>query len=543
MYDQEPAGHHPPRQQPGTTGMHPDLPQALLACLQNPAAYPHAAATIEHFQTHISHVFVAGDYAYKLKKPVDFGFLDFTTLDKRRAVCHDEVRLNARLAPEFYLGVASICRTPAGYRVAPHGCAPDEIEAEVAVQMRRLPQDGMLNRLAAHGQLTLDHMTDIARQLARFHTDARIGAEVERYGSPDYIRAPVMQNFEQTRPYIGRVVSAAVHAHLRARSETFLQTHAAVFAERVRTGYIVDGHGDLHLRNMCQFEGRVVIFDCIEFNPALRAGDTMNDIAFLTMDLDHRALTGHANRFLNDYLEQTRDYAGLKLLDFYQAYRACVRAKVLAFESDAADDARLRTDVEHNSASYFDLAEQYLVPRRAGILLTCGVSGSGKTTLARQAATYLNGVMVRSDAVRKHLAGVGLLERGAQGVDEGIYTPAMTERTYAALRQHAREILTSHRWAILDAVYGRRSERAAAAALAHELGVPFGILYCQVPRAELERRLDQRSAHGRDVSDATAEILDRQTERFEPPSADEGALFLSSGQQDPSAWLSSLRTR
>lgn len=519
-----------------------DLPPSLLAQLQDPTAYPHPAGAIEHVETHISHVFIAGDYAYKLKKPVDFGFLDFTTLEKRRSACGDEVRLNARLAPHIYLDVVSICRTSDGYRVGLPGCAPGDAEVEVAVRMRRLPQDDMLDQLAARGRLTLDQMTDIARQLAPFHTHPRHAADVERYGGLDSIRAPVIQNFDQTRPYIGRVVSAAVHAHLRSRAENFLQTHAAAFAERVRSGHIVDGHGDLHLRNMCQYEGRVVIFDCIEFNPALRAGDAMNDIAFLTMDLDHRALTAHANRFLNDYLEQTRDYAGLKLLDFYQAYRACVRAKVLAFESDSASDAR-RADVEHESASYFDLAEQYLLPRRAGILLTCGVSGSGKTTLARQAAAYLNGIMVRSDAVRKHLAGIGLLEHAGQAADEGIYTPAMTEHTYASLRQHAREILTSHRWAILDAVYGRRSERVAAAALAHELGVPFGILYCQIPRAELERRLDHRAAQGNDVSDATAEILDRQIKRFEAPTADEGALFLSSGREDPSAWLSSLRTR
>ena len=522
--------------------MNADLPADLLARLKTPAAYPHAADVIEHLETHISHVFLAGDYAYKLKKPVDFGFLDFTTPDKRRAACHDELRLNARLAPQIYLDVVSICRTANGYRVSPDGCAPGETEAEAAVRMRRMPQDGMLDQLAVHSRLTLDQMTDIARQMSQFHGPSRQPADIGRFGDVEHIRAPVLQNFDQTRPYVGRVVSAAVHAHLRNRSETFLQTHAGAFAERVRTGHIVDGHGDLHLRNMCQFEGRVVIFDCIEFNPALRAGDAMNDIAFLTMDLDHRALTSYANRFLNDYLEQTRDYAGLKLLDFYQAYRACVRAKVLAFESDNAGDAR-RADVEHESASYFDLAEQYLLPRRAGILLTCGVSGSGKTTMARQAATYLNGIMVRSDAVRKHLAGIGLLERGGQTADTGIYTPAMTERTYAALRQHAREILTSHRWAILDAVYGRREERVAMAALAHELGVPFGILHCQIPRTELERRLNQRAAQGNDVSDATAEILDQQIKRFEPPTADEGALFLCSGREDPSAWLSSLRTR
>jgi aminoglycoside phosphotransferase family enzyme/predicted kinase len=532
----------PGAMQSGAPGMKPDLPGDLLACLRAPAAYPHAVEAVEHIETHISHVFLAGDYAYKLKKPVDFGFLDFTTPDKRLAACRDEVRLNARLAPDIYLGLASVCRAATGCRVTTEPCAPGETLAETAVRMRRLPQEGMLDQLALHGRLTLDQMSDIARQVARFHMQSGSASGLERYGDPDHIRAPVLQNFDQTRPYIGHVVSAAVHTHLRNRSETFLQTHAHAFAERIRGGHIVDGHGDLHLRNMCQFEGRVVIFDCIEFNPALRAGDAMNDIAFLTMDLDHRALTSYANRFLNDYLAQTRDYAGLKLLDFYQAYRACVRAKVLAFESDNATGAQ-RADVEHESASYFDLAEQYLLPRRAGILLTCGVSGSGKTTLARQAAAYLNGIMVRSDAVRKHIAGIGLHEHAGRGFDEGIYSPGMSERTYAALRQHAREILTSHRWAILDAVYGRRADRLAVAALAHELGVPFGIVHCQVPRAELERRLNARAAVGTDVSDATVEILDHQIGRFESPAADEGALFLCSGREDLSPWLSSLRTR
>jgi hypothetical protein len=303
----------------------------------------------------------------------------------------------------------------------------------------------------------------------------------------------------------------------------------------------VDGHGDLHLRNMCKLDGRVLIFDCIEFNPALRAGDVMNDIAFLIMDLDHHALATHANRFLNEYLELTRDYAGLKLLDFYRFYRACVRAKVMSFESDAVPASERRA-VEQEAASYFDLAEQALAPRAPGLLLTCGVSGSGKTTLARQAAEVLNAVMVRSDAVRKHLAGIPLTIRGKEsGTD--IYTPSMTARTYATLLQHAREVIASGRWAILDAVYGRQSESAAAAALARELRVPFGILHCQAPATELKRRLDRRASEGRDISDATVEVLERQLTHFETPGPEEGPQFAWTGKEDPETWLVSLRTR
>src|SRR4030066_919885 len=430
-------------------------PSPLQAALQQAAAYAHPCREIVHLETHISHVFLAGDFAYKLKKPVDFCFLYFTTLEKRRAACAEEVRLNARLAPDIYLGVVPVCQGETGYRVRPQGCAPGEREIEVLVHMRRFPQEGLLGHLAMTGQLTPDVMTDIARQLARFHASAGRGPEIDQFGSVDSGRTPVTQNFDQTRSYIGRTVSAATHARLRAWSEEFLRTHAALFAERVRAGKIVDGHGDLHLRNMCTLAGRVLIFDCIEFNPALRAGDVMNDIAFLIMDLDHRALAAHANRFLNDYLEQTRDYAGLKLLDFYRFYRACVRAKVMSFESDGVP-ATERRAFEQEAASYFDLAEQALAPRAPGLLLTCGVSGSGKTTLARQAVEVLDGVMVRSDAVRKHLAGLPLTHRGKEsGAD--IYTPSMTGRTYTALLQHARE-----------------------------LHVPFGVLYCRAPPTELK---------------------------------------------------------
>jgi uncharacterized protein len=513
----------------------------MLAALQQPAAYLHPADQIVHLETHISHVFLAGEYAYKLKKPVDFGFLDFTTAEKRRAACADEVRLNVRLAPDIYLGVVPVCHGATGYHVRPQGCAPGEIEVEVLVHMRRFPQDGLLDRLAMAGRLTPDIMTDIAHQLTQFHATAARSPAIDQFGSVASIRAPVLQNFEQTRPYIGRTVSAATHAHLQTWSEEFLQTHAELFATRIRTGKIVDGHGDLHLRNMCKIDGRVLIFDCIEFNPALRAGDVMNDIAFLIMDLHHRALTALANRFLNEYLEQTRDTVGLKLLDFYRVYRACVRAKVMSFESDTVP-ATERHNVELEAASYFDLAEQALAARTPGLLLTCGLSGSGKTTLARQAAEILDGVMVRSDAVRKHLAGIPLAMRGTQS-DSDIYTADMTTRTYRALLQHAREIIASGRWAILDAVFGKQSERVDAAALARELHVPFGILYCVAPHAELVRRLDRRSAEGRDVSDATVAVLEQQLTHFEPPSQDEGPQFAWTGKENPAAWLISLRAR
>lgn len=502
----------------------------LVAALREAATYPHPVADIAHLETHISHVFLAGDYAYKLKKPVNFGFLDFSTREQRRAACLEEVRLNRRLAPDWYLGVVPLCREAAGFRLRPDGCVDHATDAEPLVQMRRLPQDGLLDRLAQQQRLEPGHMEDIARQLAAFHARAARGAEIERYGKPDRIRAPAIQNFEQTQPYVGRVVSDERHRALRAATEDSLARHAGRFDERIRQQRIVDGHGDLHLRNMCLAGGRVVIFDCIEFNPALRAGDVMNDIAFLTMDLDHRHLAAHGNRFLNEYLEHSGDYAGLPLLDFYQAYRACVRAKVSCFgiEQDAG--------LEREAAAYFSLAERYFAPRTGGLLITCGVSGSGKSTLARDAARELNGVMVRSDAIRKHLGGVPLLERGPAT----LYNAEMTGRTYAALREHARTIVASGRWALLDGVHGRRAERDAAASVARELGVPFGILYCEAPPEELARRLERRERAGRDVSDAGVAVLEQQRGYFEPLSAGEGPVCHCPGGVLPPDWQDQL---
>lgn len=513
--------------------------ERLLAALSEPAAYPHPTGKIEHLQTHISDVFLAGDYAYKLKKPLDFGFLDFTTLEKRRRACLDEVRLNARLAPNIYLDVVTMCASEKSFRISGADCTNGE-PVEYAVRMRRLPQDGLLDHLAAQGKLARAHLSDVARQIARFHAGAERGVDIERYGALDSVAYPVRQNFEQTEKYIGVSIGREQHARLQAHSENFLRECAERFAARVTAHRIVDGHGDLHLRNMCLHEGRVVIFDCVEFNQAFRAGDVMNDIAFLTMDLDARGLPALGNDFLNEYLEWTQDYAGLALLDFYQIYRAYVRGKVTSFLMDATPDASGRETARREAEAYFTLAERYLAPRAPGVLITCGLSGSGKTTAARQAATALGGVIVRSDAVRKHLAGVALDTDASAPFGQGIYNPQLGARTYQTLLDHAHAIVDAGRWAILDATYSGRAARAAAAQLARERGVPFAIVHCQAERGELARRLRQRAAENSDISDAGAAILDEQTHRFEVPGDNEGRLFTWRGGDDLPAWLNQL---
>jgi predicted kinase len=291
---------------------------------------------------------------------------------------------------------------------------------------------------------------------------------------------------------------------------------------------------------MCLHDGRVVIFDCVEFNQAFRAGDVMNDIAFLTMDLDARGLPVLGNDFLNEYLERTQDYTGLALLDFYQIYRAYVRGKVTSFLMDASSEPARREAARREAEGYFQLAERYLAPRAPGLLVTCGLSGSGKTTAARQAAAALGGVIVRSDAVRKHLARVPLDEDASAPFGQGIYHPALSARTYQAMLGHARAIVDAGRWAILDATYHNRAARAAVADLARELRMPFSIVHCLAARDELARRLHRRATENSDISDAGAQILDEQVRRFEEPTADEGRVFVWRGGDELATWLNQL---
>ncbi|HLQ25047.1 MAG TPA: AAA family ATPase [Acidiferrobacterales bacterium] len=503
----------------------------MVAALCRADAYPHAADDVVHIQTHISDVFLAGGYAYKVKKPVNFGFLDFTTRAKRLQACEDEVRLNTRLAPEVYLGVATIHACGGRYYIADMDDAAGDI-VDYAVRMIRLPEAGRLDRVAARGELTREHMIDIARRLARFHAEAVRGPEVGRYAGPQEIAERVRQNFAQIHPYIDRSITSAQFDRLRDYVEAFLKENAALFAARIVHKRSVDGHGDLHLKNMCLHQGRVVIFDCIEFNAAFRCGDAIGDIAFLTMDLDARGLSRLGNVFLNAYLEQTQDYAGLALLDFYQAYRACVRGKVISFLLAGSAGAGQQAALLREAAGYFAVAQRYVAREAAGLLITCGVSGSGKTTAAGLAADILDGVVVRSDTVRKHLSGVALAPRRAVGYAQGIYSPRATDLTYETLLTHARAIIAAGRWAILDATYAEAGRRQAAAQAARSLGVPFTILYCRAPRAELERRLEQRRARGTDLSDADSTVLREQLRRFQAPGPEEGRLLVWSGGED-----------
>jgi hypothetical protein len=491
---------------------------ARVRLFADPGFYGHRPESVELIETHISWVFLAGEYVYKVKKPVNLGFLDFRTLARRRHFCREEVRLNQRLAPDAYLDVVRVTCAGGAYRLGGAGRT-----VEVAVWMRRLPADRMLDRLVAAGAADHRLLEDIGHTIAQFHAAAAHSPAIDHFGRLPAIRRNLEDNLAQTGRFPPEVLAPDMRRGMQAFLRRFVGRQRHRFAERVRAGRIRDCHGDLQAQHVCCTEP-IQIFDCIEFNYRFRYGDTAGEIAFLAMDLDASGRPDLALDFVNAYLDASGDFGAVPLLDFYRAYRAWIRGKVYGLQ--AADPTR----AEHGALvararGYFDLATSYIRPRGAPPSLTVmtGLSASGKSTVAREIAHAASAIVVRTDAVRKQLAGVPWHAHHRGGVGEGLYTAAMTERTYARCLALAAGLLGAGWSVVLDGVYGRRTEREAARALARERGAAFRLVWCEAPEAVLRARLRERQASGRDLSDARDEVLDVQLRHYEPP-ADEPDL-------------------
>jgi hypothetical protein len=479
--------------------------------------YPHPVRDLRLVETHISWVFLTGDYAYKVKKPLDLGFLDFSTLAKREHCCREELRLNRRLAPGVYLDVATITGSP-GAPVLGGAGTP----VEYAVRMRQFDEAGLLDRRIAAGALPPERIDHIAGIVADFHGRIERAPEDSGFGTPERAHFPVAENFHQTLPLVPDPGMQARLLRLREQSEAAYARLAPVMAERRRQGFIRECHGDMHLGNMTEVEGEVAIFDGIEFNPNLRWIDVMSEVAFLCMDLDHRGRPDYAWRFLNGYLAHTGDYAGLALLRYYQAYRAMVRAKVTAIRLaqpglSEAEVASARAAFE----GYLAQAEGYASAGRPFLAITHGPSGSGKTWLAQGLGERLGAVLVRSDVERKRLAGLGAQARSGSGLDSGLYTEAMSRATYQRLGQVAGAALRAGLPVIVDAAFLRREQRDPLRAMAAELGVPFLVLGLRASAERLYRRVAERERAGLDASEAGVAVLRRQMESLTPLAAEE----------------------
>jgi hypothetical protein len=485
----------------------------LVQRLSDPDFYPEPTRDVEVIQTHISYIFLTDTHAYKVKKPVDFGFLDYTTLAKRLECCEREIALNSRLCPDIYLGVVPLREKDGELSLG----GPGET-VEYAVRMKRLPQERMLRRVLARGEGDDALFHRMASVVADFHGRAVLSPAAGALKGLDGVKLNCDENFAQTEKYVGTLVPVAAFDFIRTSTNLFFQRHPALFARRVSEGRIVDGHGDLHLDSICATDP-IRIFDCIEFNERFRIQDMTEEVAFLAMDLEFHGYAPFAKAFVDAYVEASGDAELLELLAFYKTYRAYVRAKVSSF---AVDDPYIpeqaKEAIRTTAARYYELAAHYAAacnPQR--LIVTCGLTGSGKSTLARKIAELYALQVVRSDVVRKEILGLAPDARRHVPFDQGEYAPSMTERTYAAMLERAAPLLRVGHSVILDGCFIRRSQRRNARKLARRLGVPFLLLECRTNEEVIRERLERRGQKTGVVSDGRWEIYHGQLREFEPP--------------------------
>ncbi|ABW26853.1 bifunctional aminoglycoside phosphotransferase/ATP-binding protein [Acaryochloris marina] len=515
------------------------LPLLVQRMLQ-PDFYPHPVQTpVQLLQTHISYVFLTGEFAYKVKKPTQFGRLDFSNLEQRAYFCQEELRLNRRLSPGLYLAVLPIYGNDGDYYLK----RPPEPGAEIvdyALQMRQFDQEGLFSHLLNQGQLTAANMQQLGQSVARFHATAETSPEIQANGTLESLQAIDEENYTLTQAFMGKSQTKEQWQQTRRFTQQFWQDHQDWLQQR--QDKIRDCHGDLHLNNVCLHQDRIQIFDCIEFCREFRHIDVMYDVAFMVMDLDFLHRKDLANVFLNTYLEKTGDYEGALLLPAYLSMRATIRGNVnsMTAQNIATSDYRSSQKLYwQNAKEYFALAHQYTQPRQGQIILMSGLSGSGKSTVAHRLAPHLNAIHIRSDAVRKHLAGISLDESGA-GPDS-IYTPAMTQRTYQRLRELGISLAQMGWTVILDAKYDRVQLREQVLTQAELAQIPVQILFCTAPVAELRSRLQNRRG---DISDATPDLLVHQKQTFQAfTTAEKPKVTQFETQQDLDAQLTSFCQR
>jgi aminoglycoside phosphotransferase family enzyme/predicted kinase len=490
---------------------------ALIDALSDPGAYPYPVEAVEVRQTHISAVFLAGPFAYKIKKPVNLGFLDFSTLAKRRHFCEEEVRLNRRLAPTVYLGVVPVNCSGSGVTVEGPGEA-----VEWAVKMERLPEEATLARRLQRGEVNVELVQGLARKVASFHALADRSEAITDFGRWEVVARNTKENLDSVVYQVGTTVSPAVLERLRSLTEAALTHLRPLMESRAERGVPRDTHGDLHLDHIYLFPDRkppadLVLIDCIEFNERFRFADPVSDMAFLVMDLRFQGRHDLARVFAEEYFQASGDEEGPALLPFYTAYRAAVRGKVEGLELLEKEIPQGERDAALMRArAHWLLALGELEPpgRRPCLVLIGGLPGSGKSTLAKGLSEGATLCLIRSDVVRKELAGLDAQVSARFAYNEGIYTPAWTERTYAECLRRAERLLFEGQRVLVDASFGEAKHRRAFGELAVRLGVPLVFLLCQASHEEIRQRLGVRQG---DASDADWFIYQQAAAHWEEP--------------------------
>jgi uncharacterized protein len=483
----------------------PEVAQALL----DPHIYPDKTSSVEMMQTQMSFIFLTGKFVYKLRKPVNLGYLDYTTLEKRHFFSEQEVILNRRLSPEVYLGVVPVHKNRGKISLSGRGEIIDYV-----VKMLYLPQSRMMNVLLDRNRVTGEMVEQVAKKLVDFHSRAATSPEISAFGNIEAIKYNTDENFSQTEKYFGATITEAQFQNIKQYTNNTLVAKASVFKDRAASGKIRDCHGDLHSQHIC-FANTISVFDCIEFNDRFRYCDVASEIAFLAMDLDHYGRADLSRTFTEAYINAGKDEQIREILKFYKCYRAYVRGKVGCFKyddpyiSEAEKQMTLRL-----TRGYFELAASYARSKPV-LFITVGLVGSGKSTVSQSLAKRLGLTVISSDIVRKQLASIPVTEHHYNEMETGIYSEDFTRQTYDKLFAEAGKILKEGDSVILDASFIKAAERGRASDIARKTQADFVILECRLSEEHTRQRLARRLKN-RSVSDGRWEIYEPQKKKFEP---------------------------
>ena len=507
---------------PSSTSGRPD--PSLIDTLCRPEAFDHPADDVDLIETHISWVILAGDFVYKIKKPIVLDFLDFGTLEKRRHCCEEEIRLNRPWAPDLYIGVVPIAQQDGEIRFGGNGDV-----LEYAVKMHRFEQHLRLDRQLAAGRLSVADMKELGRNVADRHAAAEIPGKGDRHRLVEQAIHWFWENFD----HLGAVLSEPEYSFLHGWTAQEIAEHEATLWRRYDDGFVRDCHGDLHLGNLVRLPTGITTFDCIEFNPDLRFSDVWADVGFLTMDLLEKGRPDLAAHFLNRYLECSGDYEGAALLDLYFVYRCLVRAKVAAILAKGrVSAAEAETDIAE-AREYCEMARRQASKGPRLLVIMSGLSGSGKTWLSGQLMATLPAIRVRSDIERKRLFGFAETADSRSGIGTGIYAADADRATYERLFDIASLLLRADHHVILDAAFLKPEQRRVARRVGEQAGCQSVLLSVEAPEALLRARIRERAASDAEVSEANIEVLEHQLAGQAPPKADEAAIRVdTSGDVD-----------
>jgi len=493
------------------------MPQdELIQAMRQARFYPNESS-VEFLQTHISCLFLTAEHVYKLKKPLNLGFLDFSTLEKRRFYCHEEVRLNSRLAPSVYLGVLAVSRNPNGEFFL--GQDPASEIVDYVVHMRRLSEDSMFPALLKQGRVDEEMLSDLAGLLSDFHAHAPAVQASSELGSPQLIRSNIEENFEQTEMLKDKALSAKRHRIMRSALLWTLRRYQKLLTARHdQEGRTRECHGDLRMEHICRFEESLVAFDCIEFNERFRYIDTAADMGFLLMDMEFNGHWSLAATLLQAYIRATQDHDALTVMPLYKAYYALTRGKVFGIESTEQEfTPQERQEALDMASKFLDLSWSYAIQLQTPtLILFSGLMGTGKTALGRYLSQELGAELVRSDVVRKTLHGLDPQAREASDYGQGLYTQKATQDTYQALAKQAAQKLNNGQSVMLDASFSRRTYRRQAYDVAQSMGVRFILVECVCPEEIIRKRLEHRQARESDASDGRNTLFEAQKADFEP---------------------------